>query len=215
MERKKVILNQIYSQIKERLVNLVYNPGQPLNEKELAEEFSTSRTPVREALLLLAAEGWVEISPRGGRYVKPMDFRYVRQALEFQYAMDLYTAEYAVRNITDQEIAELQELAKEIQKALDDHDQKLRFDLDTKFCEKFRTFNTNEIMRENYTATREHLHRAWKYGWESIEPRFIGSAENGSMEIANALEKRDLEECRLQIQKHMLSVKDFMRELLF
>ena len=70
-------------------------------------------------------------------------------------------------------------------------------------------------MRKNYAAMREHLYRAWKYGWESIEPRFIGSPENGSMGKANALAKRDPEECRLQIQKHMLATKDFMRELLF
>ena len=102
MNRKKVTSSQIYSKIKERLVDLVYNPGQPINEKEIAEEFATSRTPVREALLLLSAEGWVEIIPRVGIYVKPIDYRYVRQALDFQYAMDLYTADYAARDITDQ-----------------------------------------------------------------------------------------------------------------
>src|SRR4051794_11902287 len=48
-------------------------PGQPLRESELAEELGTSRTPIREALLLLQSEGLVEASPNRGSVVRSYD----------------------------------------------------------------------------------------------------------------------------------------------
>ncbi|MDO5625167.1 MAG: GntR family transcriptional regulator [Pseudomonadota bacterium] len=50
-------------------------PGMAINERELGERFGASRTPVREALLLLAAKGLVEILPRAGIYVRQLEAR--------------------------------------------------------------------------------------------------------------------------------------------
>ena len=61
--------NIVYQKIKSAILNEMYEPNQILNEWKLAEEFQISRTPVREALIILEGEGWVKIIPWQGAIV--------------------------------------------------------------------------------------------------------------------------------------------------
>ena len=57
-------------------------PGMPIDEHALARQFKASRTPVREALLLLVAKGLIEIVPRSGIYVRQLDVRELVATME-------------------------------------------------------------------------------------------------------------------------------------
>ena len=57
-------------------------PGHPIDEKELGARFSTSRTPIREAILQLAAQGFVVMSPRSGASVPKLSIHMLREMLE-------------------------------------------------------------------------------------------------------------------------------------
>jgi DNA-binding GntR family transcriptional regulator len=63
---------QIREIVRTWLIDGTLSPGSDLNERELAEELGASRTPVREALLLLALEGFVSVSPYRGYFVAPL-----------------------------------------------------------------------------------------------------------------------------------------------
>ena len=60
--------------------------GTFLNEVDLAQDIGVSRTPVREALLLLVAEGLVEMVPKRGAYVPPLSGRQIRELMEQELA---------------------------------------------------------------------------------------------------------------------------------
>ena len=60
----------VYKKIKEGILSLAYPPGATLQERQIAEQFGVSRTPVREAIQCLAEEGWLVISAR--RYILGM-----------------------------------------------------------------------------------------------------------------------------------------------
>lgn len=64
----------IYESLKQSIVELTLEPGAPLDEVTLAERFDMSRTPVREALVRLAAEGLVTQLPNRNTIVAPIDF---------------------------------------------------------------------------------------------------------------------------------------------
>jgi DNA-binding GntR family transcriptional regulator len=64
----------IYESLKQSIVDLMLEPGAPLDEVRLAERFDMSRTPVREALVRLAAEGLVTQLPNRNTIVAPIDF---------------------------------------------------------------------------------------------------------------------------------------------
>lgn len=66
---------RIRQSLEDELRSGVMRPGDAIDEPALCERFGASRTPVREALLLLVAKGLVEIVPRSGIYVRRLDAR--------------------------------------------------------------------------------------------------------------------------------------------
>ncbi len=67
---KSTAPHRIYAVIKERIIDGTYPPGQRLTEQSFADEFEASRTPVREAIRLLASEGYVVFRPNSGTVVR-------------------------------------------------------------------------------------------------------------------------------------------------
>jgi DNA-binding GntR family transcriptional regulator len=64
----------VYDQLRLAIVNLDLPPGSPLDEMRLSQQFALSRTPVREALVRLAADGLVAMLPNRSTVVAPIDF---------------------------------------------------------------------------------------------------------------------------------------------
>src|SRR5260370_2809944 len=60
----------VYREIKRRITELVYKPGDKISEARLAEELGCGRSPVRTAFSRLQSEGWTEISPSTGTFVR-------------------------------------------------------------------------------------------------------------------------------------------------
>lgn len=71
-----------YAEIRGRILSLELEPGQNVDEQDFVEALGLSRTPVREALIQLAAEGLVELLPNRGARVAPVDLSTVREFLE-------------------------------------------------------------------------------------------------------------------------------------
>ena len=64
---------QAYQTIRSRIITMELKPGDPLNDRELAEQMGISRTPMREALIMLNIAHMVTIKPQSGTYVAPID----------------------------------------------------------------------------------------------------------------------------------------------
>ena len=67
-----------YQKLHNRIITMELKPGDPLNDRLLAEEMGISRTPVREALIMLNIAHMVSIKPQSGTYVAPMDLKLMR-----------------------------------------------------------------------------------------------------------------------------------------
>ena len=65
-----------YHAVRSRIITMELKPGDPLNDRELAEELGISRTPMREALILLNNAHMVAIKPQSGTHVAPIDLHY-------------------------------------------------------------------------------------------------------------------------------------------
>lgn len=84
--------HRAYESIKQGILSFVYKPGDFLTEAELARQIGLSRTPVREALLLLQAEGLVRLVPQKGAVVPPMAVRDVEEVLELRLLVEVFAA---------------------------------------------------------------------------------------------------------------------------
>lgn len=87
-------------------------PGDPLDETELARKFSVSRTPVREALLQLAAIDWIQFRPRRGAVVAPITLQRMVQMFEVMAELEALCARLAAERMTVVERNLLQQAAK-------------------------------------------------------------------------------------------------------
>jgi DNA-binding GntR family transcriptional regulator len=82
-------------------------PGDDLNSVDLAKQFDTSRTPVREALLILEKEGLVTILPRRRPYVAHISLKEVREIYQVRAHLLMLAAELIVNTASDEAIASL------------------------------------------------------------------------------------------------------------
>jgi len=104
----------LHTAVAQRLRTLIVEgalaPGEKLNERELAERLHVSRTPLREALKLLTAEGLVEHLPNRGAQVALLSDADVVHAFEVMAALEGLSGELACARITDAEVAEIRAL---------------------------------------------------------------------------------------------------------
>jgi DNA-binding GntR family transcriptional regulator len=82
-------------------------PGADLNSVDLSKQFKTSRTPVREALLLLEQEGLVTIPARRRPYVTQMSLREIREIYQVRAHLHMLVSDLIVANASNEEIAQL------------------------------------------------------------------------------------------------------------
>jgi DNA-binding GntR family transcriptional regulator len=97
----------IYDSLKQSIVDLTLEPGAPLDEVRLAERFDMSRTPVREALVRLAAEGLVTQLPNRNTIVAPIDFGKLPVYFEALTLMYRVTTRLAAHGRTARHLADM------------------------------------------------------------------------------------------------------------
>jgi len=85
-------------------------PGERIPERELCEEFGVSRTPLRESLKALAAEGLVELSPNRGAHVARLDRHDIEEVFEVMASLEALAGELACARITEAELADVRAL---------------------------------------------------------------------------------------------------------
>jgi GntR family transcriptional regulator, rspAB operon transcriptional repressor len=98
---------RIYRRLRRSIIMGRRQPGERLDVEELALQFDTSVTPVRDALQMLNQEGLVMIRPRSGYFVARMTLKELRDMLELRKILELAAVERAALRATEKEIAQL------------------------------------------------------------------------------------------------------------
>ncbi len=109
----------VYRCLLEEIRNAVLLPGARLREVELAERLGHSRTPVREAIRMLEADGLVVHQPRQGATVRVLDYPEVMELYEMRAVLEGTAARIAARAANDAELQQLRELNAEFAGAAD------------------------------------------------------------------------------------------------
>lgn len=110
----------VYRLLKEEILRVERPPGDLLSELELATRYGVSKTPVREALRLLAQDGWVVVLPRKGYLIRPLRLDDVREIFALRTLIEPGIAMQAAGAVTPAELAELQALVDKQAEAVDD-----------------------------------------------------------------------------------------------
>lgn len=105
---------QVAEQLRERIFQQTLEPGTWIDELKLAEEFGISRTPLREALKVLAAEGLITMKVRRGAYVTEVSTKDVRDVYHLLALLESDAAACVASSASDAELAALQAMHDEL-----------------------------------------------------------------------------------------------------
>ena len=88
LHQVKTISRQVYQILKEEITSGVYKPNDWLQEKELADRLQVSRSPIREALRQLAADGLAVEIPNKGMFVRSFSLKEIMEIYEIRRMME-------------------------------------------------------------------------------------------------------------------------------
>lgn len=114
----RALYEEVAELLRQRIFNRELAPGSWIDELKLAEEYGISRTPLREALKVLATEGLVTMKVRRGAYVTEVSDSDLSDVYHLLSLLESDAAEVVAIKATDAQIRELQDLHNELEKAL-------------------------------------------------------------------------------------------------
>ena len=194
--------------IRQAILDGRLHPGQRLKEEELARELGISRTPVREALLMLQAEGLVDSVQNRGETVRAYAPADLDDLYRLRALVEGYAARRAAARISEEDVRRLDESCERF--------DSLRAEDDVVDLVKENLFFHGTIMA---AAGSERLRR-WarevteiplvykSYFWYSPEQKLI--SEHYHRQLVNALRARDGERAELIMREHVLEARDFL-----
>jgi len=174
MSKDYLMRKDIYSLIKEKIVSGSFLPGQRLNVRNLADILHISTTPVRDALLKLSNEGFVEVFPRRGFFVKALSEKEVLDIIEARIMVE----GFCINNYFDEikKCEDIDSLKEKMLEVKQTKNRKLFDELDKKFHSAIicASYNNNIIrffneLWEKIEILRRHNERFMKSNEEHLK----------------------------------------------
>ncbi len=183
----------LHLELVERLRPLIIEgqmaPDKKVPEKALCEQFSVSRTPLREALKVLAAEGLVRLEPNRGAWVTAITIEEVEEVFPVLAVLEGLSGELACEKITDEEIARIRSLHDAMIQSYRDRDLAAYFKFNQEIHLGILSAARNETLANSSMALSARMLRA-RYAANMSDERW-GEAVDEHNEIIRALEARD------------------------
>ncbi|MGB4503341.1 MAG: GntR family transcriptional regulator [Syntrophaceticus sp.] len=205
--------DQLYEILKKRIVHLEYSPGQVLNEADIANEFGLSRTPVRKAFEQLKNTNLLNIIPRYGAQVAPIDFKYMKSLFEVDRELEGFAARLAADRITDEKIRDLETIIERIKNYDIEKDYKQIIIDDEKFHETIFESSENPCLVEILYNLHMHTERLWFYVQKDITD--VNLFLDTMPKIVKALKEKDADTAEQEAKRHVdVFVEKIRQELL-
>jgi len=201
----KLNIRPLYEDVADRLREQIFSkelaPGSWLDEQSLAVQFGISRTPMREAIKVLASEGLITIKMRRGAYVTEVARKDLEQIFSILSLLEGQAAKEAASKATEAELNLLDDLHHRLEKAAADRDLEQFFEINVKFHELIQQIAGNKWMNGVIADLRKvlKLHRR-----DSLTS--TGRLQNSLVEhreILRSLLKRDEQAAELAMQRHL------------
>ena len=190
-----------------------YGPDERLIEEQLAERLGVSRTPVRQALTMLEAEGLVEITPNRGATVCSFSIEDVWDIYDLRAVLEGHAARRAAGRIERRELERLRELAREMEGLpgqFDDHEEEIRalVALNQEFHGTIVEASRNRRLERLINRTVEIPLMFKAFYWYTLHERTISNHYH--RQILEALENGDADRAEIIMREHVYEGRDFV-----
>ena len=208
--RRQQLPDEVATYVRELIMSGRVRPGEFLRMEPIAEAVGVSNTPVREGLLALSNEGFVELVPRRGFMVAAVSRQDVRDLFwaQAQFASEL--AARAAKKITPQRLEKLEALNAEFDRAVATGDQAGITDLGHRFHREINLAADSRRLSLLLGAVVKHLPNRF---YASIEGH-LGSTRNDHADLIDALRGRNTRKARSITERHILDGADGVIKML-
>jgi DNA-binding GntR family transcriptional regulator len=203
---------QAATRLRQMLVENRIAPGAKLNERELAEVLQVSRTPLREAIKMLAAEGLVELLPNRGAIAVALTDDDVRNTFEVMAGLEALSGELAARRITDDELAEVKAMQFEMMAAYTRRDLSNYYRLNSRIHSAINAAAKNPVLTMTYNQVNARL-QALRFRSNQDGEKWK-RAVNEHEKMIEALCAHDAEAMREVLVTHLNNKRDVVLEQL-
>jgi len=161
------LTEQVFHTLRQAILTLQLKPREHLIIGDVADHYSISRTPVREALIMLEQEGWVISDGRRGAQVTAPSEADLLEVIELQAILEAHVAKRAATLLTDQDIKALDALLKKSDQLLKRGDEDGRRMLSKEFHRRLADSVGNSRLTEQIRSYEEYIERVWPLVWRS------------------------------------------------
>jgi len=197
--------NAIYIALRRLIIMGHHKPGERFDVETISKQYSTSVTPVREALQMLSQEGLVNIKPRSGYFVSHTTLKQLHDLLDLRRVLEIAAVESAARRVQDDQIAELARVHSGY--TGDDDEAYDRYtDENRHFHYLLAKASGNNELAETVARLHDRLARF-------MVLRHAGKTmELTHQKIINALKKHNVEEARLALLEDITGTYDLIMD---
>ena len=210
--RASSLSEQAYFRLRELIVTLALPPGSVVNERELMERLGLGRTPIREALRRLAREQLVEVYPRRGILVAPVDVRDLAELTEARLALEGLAARLAARRATTDDLEETAALLGELERAADRHDERALIELDQRIHRHVYACAHNRVVEATLSEYYVLALRIWFLALDRVAR--LDDAVRLHRDLLEAIRDGRAEHAEEAMRRHVLDFDRAVRSVL-
>lgn len=200
----------LHDEVAERIRDLIRSgelePNSRVNELELAERFGISRTPLREAIKILATEGLLELLPNRGARVAAVNEAEIDEMLEVIAGLEANAARLLAKRITDSEIADIAELHEVMLEAYEKRDEARYFTLNRQIHEAMMRAAKNATLAQLYAGLSSRIQR-FRYAAHKTPAQWQRAIDEHE-EMLRLMIERDGEKLAALMERHILGKKE-------
>ena len=200
------VSDQIRLRIESAIASGELLPGDAIDDVALADHYKVSRTPVREALLQLQAQGILSSTPRGGSMVAKMNLQQLLSLWELLAELEGIAVRLACERMSNEDTQALVKLHRSSKKLADKEDMDGWQEANLKFHEIIYEAARNPFLRQEVLRIRSRTGVYRRHAFGALGR--IKSSYDQHEKIVNALEKRDAEAAASCMTDHMRPGRD-------
>ena len=209
---RQVLHQEVAVRLRQRIVEGHIDPGTKLNERELSEFLKVSRTPLREAIKMLAAEGLVALLPNRGAVVAQLSEQDVADTFEVIAGLEGQAGELAAERISDAELAEIRALHYEMKAAFTRRDLPTYYRINAQIHGRINAAARNRVLTQTWATVNARL-QALRFRSNLNESKWKRALKEHDR-MVDLLAARDAAGLRALMITHLLHKRDAVLELM-
>lgn len=204
--KDQVLASQIAHQLRRNILLGKLQPGSTIKERDNATELGVSRTPLREAIRILATEGLVELRTARSPIVSVPTIKQIADDVEVLLSVEQLSGELACVRATEQDISNLRQIVDKMDKGFETVDPLDMFEIDMSFHRAIAEASHNASLAEIHGT---FLARLWRARYlAAVQRRNRSRVIDHHSEIVSALDARDAPRVRIAIQTHLGNLRE-------